>query len=140
MKTYLITLLLGWAIFINGTSAQTQPKDSLDYIEHNGTIFIVKDKKTLSFPEIKRIVKNNPAAFTQFKKARRIRNIAFILETVSTASLVVGLVAENDNVFLIGAGGSILITSLQLALLPDPYNNALLNCLEEFNHPLRNKH
>lgn len=138
MKTLLL-LALTFFIWCTPAKAQNTLKDTLDYVEHSGTIFIVKDKKTLSFPEIKRIIKNNPAAFEQFKKARRIRNLAFVLETVSTASLLVGLISENDQVFLIGAGGSVIITSLQFALLPEPYNNALLECIEEYNSTFRSK-
>ncbi len=133
MKSYLITLLLGWVILSTSLHAQNQPKDTLDFIEHSGIIHLVKDKKTLPLSELKAIVKNNPAAFAHFKKARRIRNLGFAFETISSGFLVWGLITQNDTETLICAGGTLLFTSLNLAFLPDPYNKALLNCLKEYN-------
>jgi hypothetical protein len=114
-----------------------QTNDSLGYVYHEGVLHAVKNKTTLTLFELKPMVKNNPAAFAYFKKTRRIRNVGTAINVVSCAALFYGLVTNNDTEFFIALGFSSVLTSLNIVLLPEPYNEALLACINEHNKKYR---
>ncbi|MCE2788177.1 MAG: hypothetical protein ACK445_06555 [Bacteroidota bacterium] len=126
----IIQLLLSQSLF-------AQTNDSLGYVYHEGVLHAIKNKTTLTLFELKPMVRNNPAAFAHFKKARRVRNIGTAMNVVSCAALFYGIVTNNDTEFLISLGVSSVLTSLNIALLPEPYNKAMLACINEHNKKYR---
>jgi len=126
----IIQLLLSQSLF-------AQTNDSLGYVYHEGVLHAIKNKTTLTLFELKPMVRNNPAAFAHFKKARRVRNIGTAMNVVSCAALFYGIVTNNDTEFLISLGVSSVLTSLNIALLPEPYNKAMLACISEHNKKYR---
>ena len=138
MKT-LLAIIVSLIIFAPISKTKAQQIDTFDYVNHNGVIFITQNKSTLSFSQIKKQVKVNPTAFEQFKKARRIRNVSFVLEVISSTSSVIAIVSENETLSIACFGSSILITGLDLALSQTPFNKAMMACIQEYNKPYRNK-
>lgn len=124
-------------LFLLSQSLFAQTNDSLGYVYHEGVLHAVKNKTTLTLFELKSMVKNNPAAFANFKKTRRLRNLGTAINVVSCAALFYGLVTNNDTEFFISLGFSSVLTSLNIALLPGPYNEALLACINEHNKKYR---
>lgn len=124
-------------LFLSSQSLFAQANDSLGYVYHEGVLHAVKNKTTLTLFELKPMVKNNPAAFAYFKKTRRIRNVGTAINVVSCAALFYGLVTNNETEFFISLGFSSVLTSLNIALLPEPYNKALLACINEHNKKYR---
>jgi len=135
-KLIILFILFSCVGIIQKSHAQTQ-KDSFDYVFHSGVAYPVFNKTTLSLYEIKSIVRDNPEAFKHFKKARRLRNLSIGLEVLSGVSLVVALISENESHFWIGLGVSSVITGLNISLITDPYNEAVLDCVKTYNKSLR---
>lgn len=132
-----IILVIQLFFFLTVCQAQAQSADSLSYVYHEGVVHAIKNKTTLTLFELKPMVRNNPAAFAHFKKARRVRNIGTAMNVVSCAALFYGIVTNNDTEFLISLGVSSVLTSLNIVLLADPYNRALLACIDEYNKKYR---
>jgi hypothetical protein len=126
----IIQLLLSQSLF-------AQTNDSLGYVYHEGVLHAVQNKETLTLFELKPMVKNNPAAFAYFKKTRRIRNVGTAINVFSCVALFYGLVTNNETEFFISLGVSSVLTSLNIALLPEPYNKAMLACINEHNKKYR---
>ncbi len=137
MKKLIILTILFCCVGFNQKSQAQTNNDTLDYVFHSGVILPVLNRTTLGLSEIKFMVRKNPEAFKYFKKARRLRNLSIGLEVLSGVSLVVALISENESHFWIGLGVSSVITGLNIGLITDPYNEAVLDCVKTYNKSLR---
>jgi hypothetical protein len=111
----------------------SQSLDTLDYVNHFGTVFPVKSNESLSNPELKQLVKEYPEAYKEFKKMRTLKHIEVTLFFVSLVPLTYAIVAENSQQFWIGVGVSGLISGLSYTLLTDPYNRRMKKTIDTYN-------
>lgn len=111
----------------------SQTADTLDYVNHFGTVFPVKSNASLSNPELKQLVKEYPEAYKEFKKMRTLKHVEVALFFVSLVPLTYAIVAENSQQFWIGVGVSGLISGLSYTLLTDPYNRRMKKTIDTYN-------
>lgn len=129
MKKLILILFL----IILGLQGKSQTVDTLDYIDHYGTIFPVLNKNTLSNVELKILVRDYPEALKDFRKARLIRHTEVAVSILSLVPLVYAIESTTPLQFWIGIGLSGLISGASHVLLKDPYNRRMRRAIKTYN-------
>ncbi len=108
-------------------------KDTLQAVNFFGTIYAVKNSYALELRELKPLVRNNPQAFKEFKKARRIKFISQSLYVLSAIPTAIALYTEKESEFWIGISAAGLINGIATYMMLDPYNKHITFCIKEYN-------
>jgi hypothetical protein len=123
-------------ILLGLATATAQTDNTIDYVNHFGTVFPVSNKNSLSNPEFKRVIAGNKFAMQSLRKARWIRTAEITVDILAIVPLVVGISAENDAVFLGGVGLYAATIGLSYVMFREPYNRHIKNAIEFYNKGL----
>ncbi|TAE86246.1 MAG: hypothetical protein EAY81_05855 [Bacteroidetes bacterium] len=130
-------LLIGAFIFnLNSVTAQRNT-DSLSVVNFFGTVYAVKSGSALTLGELKNVVKSNPSAFKEFKRARRFRTLSIALDVVSVVPFVAAIISDNSTVFWVGTGSAGLLVGSSILIDQGPYSRSIINTVKLYNESLR---
>lgn len=132
MKTIALFILT-----IFSFQAYAQRIDTLDFVNHLGTIYPVKDKVTLTNAELKQIIMANEYAMKHLKKARLIRAGEIATHTLSVLVLIAALAVEEEDYFWGLLGISAGITGVAYIVYQEPYNKQMLLAIKMYNEGVK---
>ena len=133
-------LLVVGALIIGFNTAKAQRNsDSLSSVNFFGTVYAVKNGNALTLRELKNVVKSNPEAFKEFKRARRLRALSVTLDIVSIVPFVAAVISDNSMIFWIGTGSSGALIGAGIVIDQGPYSRSIINTVKLYNESLRVK-
>ena len=132
MKTFLFFFLS--VLSIQGFA---QRIDTIDLVNHLGTIYPVKDKVTLSNGEFKQLIGSNKMAGYHLRKARILKGGQIATFTLSSIVLIAAFISEDDVYFYGLLGASAILTGLSYAIFDEPYNRQMLLAIKKYNEGIK---
>ncbi len=132
-------LLIGAFIFNLSSATAQRNTDSLSAVNFFGTVYPVKNGNALSLTELKRIVRDNPAAFKEFKRARRLKALSVSLDIVAVVPFVAAVLATNEAGFWLGTASAGLLIGSTIVIEHGPYSRSIINTVKLYNESLRVK-
>lgn len=138
-KSINFLLVVGTLIIGFNTATAQRNSDSLSAVNFFGTVYAVKSGNALTLGELKDVVKSDPVAFKEFKRARRLKALSVTLDIISVVPFVAALVSDNETVFWLGTGTCGALIGSTILIDQGPYSRSIINTVKLYNESLRIK-
>ena len=131
MKLFIL-FFLGLIVGINPIKAM--PPDTLTVVNFFGKSYAVKDGTALTQRQLKLIIRANPEAFNEFKKARQYNNLSITFSVLGGATFFLTLISETPEQFWAGILGTATFMSCSIILQDEPRSKHIRETVRLYNN------